>query len=69
MNETNRAKISGPTPPEVTEAIQVIAEYLRRGGWVEAIIADTGGVSLRLTSIYDDYARVLGIEPDKSTGE
>jgi hypothetical protein len=49
-----KSKISNePTPPEVTQAINVIVAYLKRGGWREAIILDEGSASFHLTSIYD----------------
>lgn len=44
---------SEPTPPEVAEAIQTIANYCKRGGWVEAIIYSEGGAAFNLSSVYD----------------
>lgn len=49
-----RAKITNePTPPEVLQAIETIAAYLRRGAWRMAIISDGGGASFHLTNVHD----------------
>jgi hypothetical protein len=42
-----------PTPQRVLDAILTITEYLKEGGWCEAIISDTGGASFHLESIYN----------------
>ena len=46
------------TPPEVLKAIDTIAFYLRRGGWVEVTISDGGGAVFHLTSTFDVIAEL-----------
>ena len=54
-----KSKIVGePTPTEVVQAISVIAEYLRRGGWCEAIIGNKGGAYFRLSSAGENLTPV-----------
>lgn len=53
-----KSKMAGePMPQPVLDAIHVITQYLRDGGWCEAIISDTCGAAFRLSSVYDDLAR------------
>ena len=59
------AKIGGPTPPEVLKAIDVIAKYLRCGGWVEAVVSENGGASFHLTSIFDLVLEQGEVEKDE----
>ena len=59
MSDIKRAKISGPTPKPVLDAIATVQKYLRQGGWVEVIISAQGGAAFKLTSIYDDLLEAL----------
>lgn len=50
-----KAKIvDQPTPTKILDALDIIRDYLKSGGWVQAIINVEGGVSFRLTDIHED---------------
>lgn len=59
MQIVNPEVVNKPTPFEVLEAMRVIREYLKHGGWVQAIINANGGASFRLTDIIEEHWQFL----------
>jgi hypothetical protein len=64
-----RARLTGPTPQPVLDAVAVIVEYLKAGGWEQAIIDQGGGVAFRLTNIYRDWMESLSDDEDEMKDE
>jgi len=61
-----RSKIvSQPIPQHVLDAMSIIQEYLKEGGWVQAIINVGGGASFRLTDIHKDYLMQLNLTEER----
>lgn len=46
------------TPHEVWDALGLIAHHMRFAGYVECIVAPTGGASFLRTTTYDDKMRL-----------
>jgi hypothetical protein len=49
------------TPPEVVEAINTVAAYLKNEGYATAVISETGGATFDYESILDRQLRLYKV--------